>query len=365
MKINLQSINTDDFKLKEGLLNGQVVYLVNPVEFNCKWRRDNLYLRSVLTDFEGNILSRGLNKFFNFGEKPDLYPNPEKHNDWVLTSKEDGSLMICDWIYDNLNVRTRGTISYKNHENTDDFDFVINKYNIAGSCREYSDYSLLFELYSPTNVIVLKPYNEPEIIFLGVMEKSTGQYYPFYSDFGKSVLNVIGNNCKIPEIFDMDGNILEIGEKIKLWEHKEGVVLNYNDGKTQLKLKSDWYLLRHRMKSELSSCEKVIDLWISLNYPNYTDFYNEVFNSFDYEIAEMAKRHMSNICDAYKEVLKIVSHMKSFIEPLKGLHRKDAAMKILSSYGETNRKSFCFNLLDGKELDGEAIKKLMFQVLKN
>lgn len=29
-----------------------------------------------------------------------------------------------------------------------------------------------------------------------------------------------------------------------------------------------------------------------------------------------------------------------------------------------NRKSFCFQLLDGKELDSEAMKKLIFQVLK-
>jgi hypothetical protein len=56
--------------------------------------------------------------------------------------------------------------------------------------------------------------------------------------------------------------------------------------------------------------------------------------------------------------------MKSFVEPLKKLPRKDAALKIISAYGETNRKSFCFNLLDSREIDSEGIKKLMFQVLK-
>ncbi len=111
--------------------------------------------------------------------------------------------------------------------------------------------------------------------------------------------------------------------------------------------------------------EKVIDVWISQGYPTYDDFYGYIGNTFDFELANQVQGSISKIADGYKEVLKIVSHMKSFVEPLKGLPRKDAALKILSSYGETNRKSFCFNLLDGKELDGEAIKKLMFQVLKN
>lgn len=362
MKINLEQIDKSSFKLKEGILDGNIVYLINPVDFDCKWNKDNLHLRSVITDYDGNILSRGLNKFFNVGEKSELYPSPDKFNDWVLTSKEDGSLMICDWIFNQLNVRTRGTISFKDHDNTSDFQFVIDKYNLNTIISELSDYSILFELYSPTNVIVLKPYSEPEIVLLGAINKDTGAFHPYYSQLGQDIQFRL--KCKIPEIFPITGNIGDIAFKIKDWIGKEGVVLNYNDGKNQLKLKSDWYLVRHRMKSELSSLEKVIDLWISLNRPNYTDFYNEVLNTFDFEIANMAQGHMSNICDGHKEVLKIIVHMKSFVEPLKELPRKDAALKILSSYGETNRKAFAFNLLDNKELDGEAIKKLIFQVLK-
>ncbi len=362
VKIDLQSLDTKNFKLKEDLLNGNVVYLINPVEFDCKWTSENLHLRSVLVDIDGNILSRGLNKFFNVGEKPDLYPNPEKYNDWVLTSKEDGSLMICDWIFENLNVRTRGTISYKNHENTSDFDYVIEKYKLKQLVEKYSDYSILFEIYSPTNIIVIKKYEEPEIILLGIVNKETGIYLPFYNPTGRTIELEYG--IKTPEMYKLSGNISELVDIIKKWEGREGVVLNYNKSQNYLKLKSDWYLIRHRMKSELSSCEKVIDLWISLGYPNYIDFYNEVIKSFDYEIANIARGHISNICEGYKEVLKIIARMKSFVEPLKKLSRKDAALKILASYGETNRKSFCFQLLDSREIDDEGIKKLLFQVLK-
>ena len=47
------------------------------------------------------------------------------------------------------------------------------------------------------------------------------------------------------------------------------------------------------------------------------------------------------------------------------MSRKEKAATIISSYGKTNRASFVFNILDGKTISDEQIKKLMFQVIKN
>lgn len=364
MKIPLDTIDKSSFKIKDGILNGRVVYLINPVEFDCKWNKSNLHLRSLMIDYDGTVISRGMSKFFNFGEKQELYPTPDKFNDWVLSSKEDGSLLICDLIDGKFNARTRGTISYKDHENTSDFDFVINKYKLW-ELSELTEYSILFELYSPTNVIVLKPYQDPEIVLLGAIHKENNIYYPYYSELGKQIQSKL--NCKLPETFPINGDIAIIASKIKDWIGKEGIVLNYNNNQNQLKIKSDWYLIRHRMKSELSSLEKVMDLWISLNYPNYTDFYNEVVKSFDFEIANIAQGHISNICDAYKEVNKILDGFYSFVNHTLRLlpNRKEQALKVIQSYGITNRANFIFKLLDGKTLGGDDIKKLLFQVLKS
>ncbi len=64
---------------------------------------------------------------------------------------------------------------------------------------------------------------------------------------------------------------------------------------------------------------------------------------------------------------KIVEGMNSFVNNrLRSLpSRKEQAQLVISSYGETNRASFLFKLLDGKSLGKEEYKKLMFQVLKN
>jgi hypothetical protein len=272
--------------------------------------------------------------------------------------------MICDYIYDSLNVRTRGTISYKDHENTNDFDYVIEKYNISSLLKKYEEYSILFEIYSPNNVIVLKPYDEPEIVLLGAINKETGIYYPFYTPLGKEIQSVV--NCKVPEVFKLSGSILDIIENIKVWKNKEGVVLNYNDSQNQIKIKSQWYLALHHLKSELSNIEKVLDLWLEQGMPDYQTFYNYIFTTFDFELAEQVKGMISRICDAKKEVDLIVSGMNEFVNNrLRSLpSRKEQAQLVISSYGETNRAAFVFKILDTRPLGKEEYKKLLFQVLK-
>jgi hypothetical protein len=76
--------------------------------------------------------------------------------------------------------------------------------------------------------------------------------------------------------------------------------------------------------------------------------------------------HMSNICDAYKDVKRIIQGMNVFVnDVLKPLPtRKDQAVKVIASYSTTNRSSMIFKLLDGKNLDQNDMKKLLYQCLK-
>ncbi len=131
------------------------------------------------------------------------------------------------------------------------------------------------------------------------------------------------------------------------------------------KAKSAWYCCTHRMKSELASIEKVINVFFIFDKPDYTSFFNKLHTQFDYELACQVRGSISKICDAWKEVEKIINGITQFVSNLKGLPRKDAALKIISSYGkETGRTSMCFTLLDNKTLSDDQLKKLVYQVLK-
>jgi hypothetical protein len=121
------------------------------------------------------------------------------------------------------------------------------------------------------------------------------------------------------------------------------------------------------MKSELSNIEKVMDVWLEQGMPDYQTFYNYIFTTFDYELAEQCRGMISRIVDAKKEVDKIVWGMNIFVNTRLRLlsTRKEQAEQVISAYGNTNRASFLFKLLDGKSLSKEEYKKLLFQVLKN
>jgi hypothetical protein len=201
----------------------------------------------------------------------------------------------------------------------------------------------------------------PQFWLVGVVNKDD------YSLMPQNELDTLGIDLGLsrPNSFSFD-SLDQLLSEVSNWIGREGICLYSKSGQEIHKIKAEAYLRLHRMKSELSSLEKVIDVWISQGYPSYTDFYNYIQTTFDYELAEYCRGNISDICDGYKEVQKIIAHMTAFVEPLKGFPRKDAALKIISSYGGelNNRAAFCFRLLDCKPLQSDDIKKLLFQVLK-
>lgn len=364
MKIDLSLINTDQFYVNEEVWNGEVVTLVVPKQMGCEWSQENKIFRSSVWSHDGVLISASFPKFVNWGEKPEVFPLPNSLKNATIMEKLDGSTLVVSKYKGNYMIRTRGTIDArrmeKNGHEIDLFMTEILPLLLATVCNADTwEYSYIFEWTSPLNQIVLNYGDKPTFVLIGVVSHAD------YSLFTQAELDGIAKDTGLtrPATYTF-ASIEDLIASIEKWEGKEGVCVYHRGGQEIHKVKSAWYLMLHHMKSELSSMEKVVDVWVAQGYPSYTDFYNYIATTFDYELAEQVRGHISNICDGYKEVLKIVAHMKSFVEPLKSLPRRDAAMKILAAYGETNRKSFCFNLLDGKELDGEAIKKLIFQVLK-
>jgi hypothetical protein len=58
--------------------------------------------------------------------------------------------------------------------------------------------------------------------------------------------------------------------------------------------------------------------------------------------------------------------MKDFVQSIRGFEtRKEQARHIQTTYGNVNRSSFAFSLLDGKELDDIQIFKLIDQIFQN
>lgn len=366
MKIDLTAIDTEQFIVRNVSYFGENLTLVFPPHIGTVWNKQNLIFRSSVWNDDGELVSASFKKFFNWGEKPELAYTPfsTKANGGVtVMEKVDGSTLIISKYKGNLIHRTRGTVDATQLDNGLEILGLMEKYPNAFDLEvdEHgtANYSLLFEWVSPTNKIVVN-YPEPDMILIGKINHDD-YTMASQSELDKLALEL---GVKRPKTYQYD-SIKDILNDVPAWEKSEGVCVYCNKGQDIRKLKSEWYLSLHRMKSELCSLERVIDVFFGVGKPSYNEFYSQLIEIYDYEIVTSAQGYMSNICDAWKEVNKIVEGMETFTSKVKALpSRKEQAAEILSSYGETNRAKFVFSLLDGKELADDNLKKLLYQVMK-
>lgn len=362
----------------EHIVNGEVMYLVQPVHAGAKWTQTNKIFRSSLWNAEGELVSAGFPKFTNWGENPEVFPLPETLDGCTVVEKLDGSLLIVSKYKGHFILRTRGTVDASKLENGHELQLF--KATILPKLDEFYsksgrnigigswDSSILFEWTSPVQKIILSYGDTPQWTLIGVVGHED------YSLSTQSRLNDVASWLGLhrPVCYNFP-SITDLLQNVEQWKGREGVCIYSNNDQTIHKVKSVWYLALHHMKSELSSFEKVLDVWLNMGRPDYQTFYNTVAKQFDFELANQIRGDMSKICDAYKEVQKIEAHMYEFINNLRVKYptvdsdkkvRGMAARNILDAYGNTNRSTFLFKILDGKPLNSEDIKKLIFQVLK-
>lgn len=351
----------DGFGIYEHSFCGIPSYLIIPA-IDAKWNKNNLIYRSVILNKKTNeVLSSGWPKFFNYGEKPDCYPDPNKHNDWTIQEKLDGSLIIADYVNEKFNLRTRGTSSYITQNNFADFELLKEYYpNIISFLEENNHLSLLLEIITPNNIIVIRT---PMVQFylLGAIDKSTLNPLPLKK------VESISQELKIPmpEVYSF-GNLEETIKTVKEWKGKEGIVISYNNNQNRIKIKSDWYCWIHKIKSQLNSESNLIEFYVNKKLPSYKKFYDIIKTDFDWELAEQMTNEISKMVECGKKVKKVIKNMESFIDTIKHYPtRKEQAQQIISSYGteKNSRSSMLFTLLDGKKLSKEQLVKLMHQNL--
>lgn len=333
-------------------------FLIIP-EIDAKWTKDNLAYRSVIVDKKGNVLSCGWPKFFNALEKEDCYPNPADFTDWRVDDKVDGSLLIADFYNNQFSMRTRGTATYLSQENAADFELLPKKYpKVVEFLKENSHLSLLFEIVTPNNVIVVRP-KEVEFYLLGAINKNG--LCVVTSHELTEIWRKIG--CvPTPQSYQFDNlaDLKAIATMVKDWKGKEGVVLSYNNNQNRIKLKSDWYCFVHRIKSQLNSENNLIEYYVDHQMPDYNTLYNLIETEFDFEIAKQLENELQKIVQNGEKVQHAIEAMREFVLSIRNFEtRKQQAEHVITSYGKQNRASFVFSLLDGKELSREQLIKLM------
>jgi hypothetical protein len=376
MKIDLTQVDTESFYVNSHIVAGETVYHIHPKHIGARWTRENLIYRSSVWNERGELVSAGFKKFFNWSEQPDLAYTPfslSANGGCQLIEKIDGSTLIVSLYKGERIVRTRGCMTPEKMEKSGhEIELLKKKYPTVfeyscydfDSLTESSPNSFIFEWVSPANKIVINYGDEPDLYLIGAVKHKDYSYesQEECNDWAKFF------GVKRPLTFKFD-SIKEMLGAVEALQGQEGICVYCNRGQDIRKVKSAWYLALHKMKSELASIDKVIDLWLTLDQPDFHTFYEHIASNFDYELAQQNLGYISKICEASKEVDKIIAAMHEFVsERVKPLPtRAEQAKVIIGAYGKTNRSGFCFSILDGRPIkeDNEIIKKLLYQVLKN
>lgn len=358
MKIELSKINKDDFYIKEGIVSGEIVYLIYP-KVNPNWLKDNLIFRSSMWNKDGKLISAGFPKFSNLGEKPDVFGTIKSLNGTTIVEKLDGSLLSVSKYNGEMIIRTRGTFDATKLPNGQEIDILKNKYPKVFSHGSYTwNYSLLFEWLSPSNRIVIK-HDVVDMKLIG------GIYHENYSMMSQTELDNFSDKLNVPRPQYFKFNSLDdLINNVKNFKNLEGVCIVTNDGKIY-KVKGDEYLIKHRLKEKLASFDKLLDYYVLHKLVSPEEIYKIIEQEIDWETAEETKNDIYKIYNAYNDINKILLDIEKFVEPLKSLTPKESADLINDKYKNTGFSSVAFNLLRNKKITEDDKIKLLYKLFNN
>ena len=363
MKIDIEKdIDRESFMVHEHIIAGEVVTLVQPKHIGAKWNKNNLHFRSSVWNYDGELISASFPKFFNWGEQPDLSPVPNSLKNATVVEKLDGSTLIVSKYKGQYILRTRGTVDASTMANGHELELFKEKFlkSLTHDTPDTWNVSILFEWVSPINKIVLNYGEEPDWYIVGIVNHSD------YSLFTQSELDMWSKKYgfKRPVTYTFP-SVDDLIKDVDTWKGKEGVCVYSKNDQSIHKVKGADYLKCHAFRGN-ATFENTIEMFFEFDMPSYQDFEIKLIEKFDFECYQMVRGYISTICDGFKEVLNIVDGMNRFTNKIRSLStRKEQAIAVFTSYGkESNRSSYIFTILDGKQLSKEQLKKLLYQVTK-
>lgn len=224
------------------------LYCVSYKHLGLDWGNPlNRMGRGLVLDAEGNIVSRGYDKFFNylqFEGDPELehLSSWEDDEDSIATVKIDGSMVLVGVHNGELVISSSSSIS---NSYTEMFrEFIKSKgwfekgHFLVHYLERYQE-SLVFEYTSPRTIVVI-PYEGETLWLHGSVDKETGEVSTDPTEYAllSSLLDV---EWKQPKRMTKE----ELLHSMKHDTGVEGYVVNFLESGKQLKMKTDWYFENH------------------------------------------------------------------------------------------------------------------------
>jgi len=337
MKIDLEQLRKREKYIceqKHPVLDLIIWNYTNSCQFDNAWDEYTSMARGLITDLDGNIISRPFKKFFNIntfeGTKLEELPAeiPE------IYEKIDGSLGISYPDGDRYSIATRGSFS-------SDQAIWATKWLKDKSLPLETGFTYLFEIIYPENRIVVNYGNKQELVLLAVINIETGEEINFEEEAKKLGVNCAKKiNSKLEDLL----NSLET-----LSDNEEGYVVRYSNN-FRVKMKGQEYVRLHRLITGFSNKS----IWELLaNNQKFDEFLERVPDEF-YKWVNQIKTDLGDKFSGLSSKVNDVFELVKIFET-----RKEQAIYIISNHKGIS--SAVFPLLDGNQ---EESNKRIWKMIK-
>ena len=206
----------------------------------------------VLEKGSWNLVAKAFNRFFNVGEDLENFAN-FNWNNFICTSKEDGSLLLLHNYNNEWHVNTSGSFGLGNVQRSSiswkDLFWKISGIN-KDSLKGLEDHTLVFELCTNHNIVVRR-YKTNRVYLLSAFKCSNEEYQELPLD---DVVNLRGRfkhcNVMLPYFYQFKSKD-EIHDFLISTENSdktfEGVVLR-DSNNLRYKWKTKTYVALHQLK---------------------------------------------------------------------------------------------------------------------
>lgn len=286
--------------------------------------------------FPEQLVSMPMHKFFNYKENPFTETLDGSRVDEVMT-KEDGSL-ISTYIHNNgFNLKSKGSLKS---------DQAMAAVKWLSECPDKKlimeidhlvkqNLTINFEYTAPDNRIVLH-YPQPALTILNVRDHITGKYYT-RDDFNGYV--------HLDKLWVQSHDVSEYGtiarfvDAIPDMTHMEGYVLRM--GGDFMKIKTDWYVTRHRLKDKIDSDKNLFAVIIN-------EEIDDIFSLFhdDPTVIDRINDMIDMVKPRYNAMIKTI---EQYYDEHKDDDRKTYALGALNE--NKSAMSLYMNLYDHREND--------------
>lgn len=337
-------------------------YLHGGVDFTDIMNRN---ARGLTYDSDGNIVTIGFEKFFNYRQLDEYqtytddfkekYSDTNRNLNLEVYEKLDGTFITLGLDKnENLVAATSSSTSSKYTQIAEDYFNNLPNIDKIKTFMKNTNMSLMFEYTSPDNLIVI-PYNQTEFTLIGARQRDITAPISEYKE-----LQVIAGlfDLKVCQSQKMD--LDQIIEYQKTNKTSEGFVAR-NEYGNLLKFKTDYWFEEKENLGDLFFGNPLTQQKVN----KYVELYlnDEMDDFIAYKNQRVGKGGLQEIDHLYNQLQTRVSEYKTLTDKYKDLSRRDIAQLDIDNIG----KSIIFKNKerDGFTLDEKQVKKIINEIVND